>query len=58
MLQPPAPRPGAVAAYFIPVVALGLGVVFRSESAPALAVAGIGLILAGAWLTSRSEQPI
>lgn len=48
---------GAVAAYFIPVIALVLGVIFRGETAPALAVAGIGLILAGAWLTSRSEQP-
>jgi drug/metabolite transporter (DMT)-like permease len=46
---------GAVATYFIPIVALVLGVVFRDESASLLAIAGIALILAGAWLTSRKE---
>lgn len=47
---------GAVATYFIPIIALALGVTFRAESAPLLAVAGIALILIGAWLTSRREQ--
>ncbi len=46
---------GAVATYFIPIVALILGVRFRNETASLLAVAGIGLILVGAWLTSRRE---
>ena len=46
---------GAVATYFIPIVALVLGVVFRDESASLLAVAGIALILIGAWFTSRKE---
>ncbi len=47
---------GAIATYFIPIVALILGVVFRNESASLLATAGIGLILLGAWLTSRRES--
>ena len=47
---------GAIATYFIPIVALILGVVFRNESASLLATAGIGLILVGAWLTSRRES--
>ena len=46
---------GAVATYFIPIVALLLGVGFRDETAPVLALAGIALILVGAWLTSRRE---
>ncbi|MGH2692944.1 MAG: DMT family transporter [Actinomycetota bacterium] len=46
---------GAVAIYFIPVVALILGVTLRDETVPALALGGIALVLAGAWLTSRRE---
>lgn len=46
---------GSVATYFIPIVALILGVTFRDESAPPAALAGIGMILLGAYLTSRKE---
>ncbi len=46
---------GAVATYFIPIVALVLGVTFRDETASLLSLAGIALILVGAWLTSRKE---
>jgi drug/metabolite transporter (DMT)-like permease len=46
---------GAVATYFIPIVALILGVTFRDEAAPLLALTGIALILVGAWFTSRKE---
>jgi drug/metabolite transporter (DMT)-like permease len=46
---------GAVATYFVPIVALILGVAFRNESAPLVALIGIGLILVGAWFTSRQE---
>jgi drug/metabolite transporter (DMT)-like permease len=46
---------GAVATYFIPIVALILGVTFRDEAAPFVSVLGIGLILLGAGLTSRRE---
>ena len=46
---------GAVATYFIPIVALFLGVEFRDETASRLAIAGIVLILVRAWFTSRKE---
>ena len=45
---------GSVIGYLIPVVALGLGVVFRDEHVAALAIAGLILVLLGAWLTSRA----
>lgn len=47
---------GSVQIYFIPIVALILGVVFRDESVAVVALAGIALVLAGAWLTSRRER--
>ncbi len=43
----------SVTVYFIPVVAIVLGVVLRSETVAAAAVAGTALVLAGAFLTSR-----
>jgi drug/metabolite transporter (DMT)-like permease len=46
---------GAVATYFIPIVALILGVSFRGETASIWSLFGIALILAGAWFTSRKE---
>lgn len=46
---------GAVATYFIPIVALILGVSFRSETASIWSLLGIALILIGAWFTSRKE---
>jgi drug/metabolite transporter (DMT)-like permease len=45
---------GAVATYFIPVVAIALGVAFLSERVAPAALAGTALVVAGAWLTSRS----
>lgn len=47
---------GAVAIYFIPVVATILGVVFLGETVGPTGVAGIAMIIAGAWLTSRRER--
>ncbi|MGH2661933.1 MAG: DMT family transporter [Actinomycetota bacterium] len=47
---------GAVAIYFIPVVALVLGVTFRDESVDPIALVGVVMILAGAWLTTRRER--
>ncbi len=46
---------GAVAIYFVPVVALILGVTLRDETIPGMSLVGIGLVLVGAWLTSRRE---
>ncbi len=47
---------GAVATYFIPVVAIALGVVFLDERVAAAALLGTALVLAGAWLASRRER--
>jgi drug/metabolite transporter (DMT)-like permease len=47
---------GSVAIYFLPVVAIALGVVFRDETVAAISLVGTGLILAGAYLTSRRER--
>ncbi len=47
-----APR-GAVSIYFLPVVAIVLGVLILGERVHPLALAGTGLVLVGAWLTSR-----
>lgn len=47
---------GAVAIYFIPVVATIEGALFLNESVSPLALAGVVLVLLGAWLTSRRER--
>jgi drug/metabolite transporter (DMT)-like permease len=47
---------GAFVAYVIPVVALILGIVFRNETISPVAVAGIALVLTGAFLASRRER--
>lgn len=46
---------GAIAIYFVPIVAIALGVVIRGEQIGPLALAGTGLVLVGAWLTSRRD---
>jgi drug/metabolite transporter (DMT)-like permease len=46
---------GSIAIYFVPVVAIALGAVFLSEDIAPLAVAGVALVLIGAWFTSRKE---
>lgn len=47
---------GSIAIYFTPIVAIVLGVLFRDERVAPIAVVGVALVLAGAWLTSRREQ--
>jgi drug/metabolite transporter (DMT)-like permease len=47
---------GAVATYFIPVVAIVLGVLVLGEQVAPSAVAGTALVVTGAWLTSRPER--
>jgi drug/metabolite transporter (DMT)-like permease len=44
---------GAVATYFIPVVAIVLGVLLLGERVAPAALAGTALVVGGAWLTSR-----
>jgi drug/metabolite transporter (DMT)-like permease len=51
------PARGSVAIYFVPVVAILLGVGLLGETLSPSAVGGTMLVLAGAWLTSRSERP-
>jgi drug/metabolite transporter (DMT)-like permease len=46
---------GSVAIYFLPVVAIALGVVFRDETVAAISLIGTVFVLAGAYLTSRRE---
>lgn len=46
---------GSVTIYFVPVVAIVLGTVLLSEPFLVISFAGTLIVLAGAWLTSRSE---
>lgn len=46
---------GSVAIYFVPLVAIALGMIVRGESLHPLAAVGTGLVVAGAWITSRRE---
>ena len=47
---------GSIANYFVPIVAIALGVIFRDETIAAISLVGTGLVLAGAYLTSRRER--
>ena len=47
---------GSIAIYFVPIVAISLGVAFLGESVGITAIAGTALVLAGAWLTSRRSS--
>ena len=42
--------------YFLPLVAIALGVSFLDETVGVTQLAGTGLVLAGAWFTSRSTE--
>jgi drug/metabolite transporter (DMT)-like permease len=46
---------GSIAVYFIPVVAIALGAIFRNETIAAISLVGTALVLSGAYLTSRSR---
>jgi len=46
---------GSIAIYFVPVVAVILGVVALGERIHPLAIVGTALVLLGAWATSRRE---
>lgn len=47
----------SVAIYFVPLVAILLGVVVRGESVALIQLGGTGLVVAGAYLTSRAAKP-
>ncbi len=46
---------GSVAIYFVPIVAIVLGVVIRGDAIEPIAIAGAAFVLLGAWVTSRRE---
>lgn len=48
---------GTVAIYFVPLVAILLGVAGRGEALSPATLTGSLLVLAGAWLASRGEAP-
>ncbi|GJM37165.1 MAG: hypothetical protein DHS20C19_05320 [Acidimicrobiales bacterium] len=41
--------------YVVPIISIVLGVIFRDETVTALAIVGTGIVLFGAWLSSRAE---
>jgi drug/metabolite transporter (DMT)-like permease len=47
---------GSVTIYFIPVVAIALGLLFRDETIAIVSLVGTALVLFGAYLTSRAER--
>ena len=47
---------GGVAVYLVPIIAMVLGMVFRSEVILPLQWAGTAVVLLGAWLVSRRES--
>ena len=48
----------AVALYFVPIVAIVLGASLNDESIHPAALLGTGLVLAGAYMTSRPKRPV
>lgn len=50
-----APR-GSIAIYFVPVVAILLGALLLDEAVTSIEIIGTGLVLLGAWATSRRES--
>lgn len=46
---------GSIAIYFVPIVAVALGVIVLNESIEPIAIAGACAVLLGAWIASRRE---
>ena len=49
------PTRASIVGYLIPVVALALGMLFRDDMVGPVAIGGVALVIAGAYLTSRRE---
>ena len=47
---------GAVAIYFVPIVAILLGVLLLDETVAPIALVGAALVIVGAWVASRAES--
>lgn len=50
-----APR-GGIAIYFVPIVAIVLGVTILDEVLEPIALVGVALVILGAWTASRAEE--
>jgi len=50
-----APR-ASIAIYFLPLVAIALGVLVLGETVAPLALGGVALVIGGAWIASRRES--
>lgn len=50
------PTRASIVGYLIPVVALLLGVLLRNDDVGSVAIAGVGLVVVGAYLASRRER--
>jgi drug/metabolite transporter (DMT)-like permease len=50
------PARASIAIYFVPVVAVALGSIVRSESIAPIALLGTAMVIAGAYLTSRKHE--
>lgn len=48
---------GSVTIYFVPVVAILLGAIFRNDEIAAISLAGTLLVIGGAFLASRTQRP-
>jgi drug/metabolite transporter (DMT)-like permease len=48
---------GSVAVYFVPVVAVVAGVLFRDEHVEVLSVVGMCIVVVGAFMASRAARP-
>lgn len=46
---------GSVTIYFLPVIAIALGAAFLNESIAAISLVGTALVIAGAFITSRTQ---
>jgi drug/metabolite transporter (DMT)-like permease len=46
----------SIAIYFLPLVAILLGVIVLGERVAPIALVGVGLVMAGAWIASRRES--
>ena len=55
LLRRTGPVRAMVPTYFTPVVGTVLGVAFNDERIQALSIAGMGVVILGAWLTSRPD---
>ena len=50
-----APR-ASIAIYFLPLVAVALGIIVLGETVAPIALVGVALVLVGAWIASRRER--